>query len=61
MDYAAGILAVWAIDRQFAIRGVVQVSAAANGRAFLLRTKPSAALPKGSDPQAERAPQLEWR
>ena len=33
---AAGILAVWAIDRQFAIRGVVQVSAAAAVLVFLL-------------------------
>ena len=33
-----------------------------NGRAFLLSMKPSAAaLPKGSDPQAEHTPQLEWR
>jgi|HubBroStandDraft_5_1064220.scaffolds.fasta_scaffold50378_3 ATP-dependent Clp protease adapter protein ClpS len=33
---AAGILAVWAIDQQFAIRGVVQISAAAAVIVFLL-------------------------
>jgi ATP-dependent Clp protease adapter protein ClpS len=33
---AAGILGVWAIDRQFAIRGVVQISAAAVIVVFLL-------------------------
>jgi ATP-dependent Clp protease adapter protein ClpS len=33
---AAGILGVWAIDRQFAVRGVVQISAAAVIVVFLL-------------------------